>query len=229
MNDLHAVPKRLALNASGQLPLNLGGTGADLSATGPGFVVQVGVGSNLSILDIDPPPDRFGLVDWRGDTRDPFEIRSNYGLTVTRNGDIYYLDWLVGSSGLTISGGQGVTVVVSGSSYTIHQREPRTLLTDSATVTSDCTNDNNFRLNMAASPGNRTLAVSNVSVGQKFSVLLKNGGSNTVRWSGIIWPGGGAPTLTSTASHGDLLAFECLSAGVYLGFIVAQDLDLTGV
>jgi hypothetical protein len=200
---------------------------------GDPFEIRSNYGNTITRVDdiiyVDNDSDLTG-VDWRQAPGDPFEIRSNYGLTVTRNGDIYYLDWLVGGSGLTISGGQGITVVVSGSDYTVHQREPRTLETDGTTVTLDCANDNNFRLNMSASPGNRTLAVSNVSAGQKFSMLLKNGGSNTVTWwSGIIWPGGGAPTLTSTANHGDLIAFECLAAGVYLGFIVAQDLDLTGV
>jgi hypothetical protein len=197
-------------------------------------------------------PDLFGWNDWRNPPGDPFEIRTNYGLTVTRNGDIYYVDWLLASnitltagdgititpvggdftieSIVTISGGQGITIVQSGQDFTVHQRESRTVLTDGATVTLDCANDNNFRLNMGASPTGRTLALSNVSVGQKFSILLKQAGSNTVTWwSGILWPGGVAPTLTSTASKGDMYAFECIASGVYLGFIVNQDFDLTGV
>lgn len=175
--------------------------------------------------------DLFGWNEWRLPPGDPFEIRSNYGLTVRRDGDVYFVDDLRDLSGIfTISGGQGITVEVDGSDYTIHQRESRVVLTDGATVTLNCENDNNFRLNMSASPTDRTLALSNISVGQKFSILLKYAGANTVTWwSGIIWPGGGEPVLTSAASKGDMFAFECIAAGVYLGFTVNQDFDLTGV
>lgn len=187
-----------------------------------------GVTSGLQ-TQLDDKADLVGFNDWRClPTRDPFEIRSNYGLTVTRNGDVYVIDWLTADAGIpTVAGGQGITVVVSGSNYTIHHREARVVVTDAATVTLDCTNDNNFRVNMSASPTNRTLAVSNVSVGQKFTVLLKNTGANTVTWwSGITWPYGVPPTLTTTASNGELFGFECLSAGVYLGFIVGQEFTL---
>lgn len=201
------------------------------------------------------PTDPFGLLDFQNHTRDPFEIRSNYGISIQRNGDIYWLETDVqtgdiptltagdgisisstGSdytitSDVTVTGGQGITVVQSGQDFTIHQRESRVSLTDASSVTLDCANDNNFRLDMSSSPSSRTLALSNVSVGQKFSILLKQlgGGSTVTWWSGIIWPAGTPPTLTSTATKGDLLAFECLGSGVYLGFIVAQNFDLTGV
>ena len=175
--------------------------------------------------------DLVGFNDWRPLQQDPFTIRSNYGLTVTRQGDIYYLDWLPSGGAFTINGGQGITVVISGTDITIHQRETRVSLTDSSAVTADCSNDNNFRLNMGSGTGTRSITFSNASVGQKFSLLLKQiGGSALLTYTDtILWPGGTGPTLTSSNNHGDLLAFECVSSGVFLGFIVAQNFDLSAI
>lgn len=66
--------------------------------------------------------------------------------------------------------------------------------------------------------GNRTLAVSNVSVGQRFMIKLKQDGtgSRTVTWfSGIKWPGNTVPTLTTTANYWDWFGFICTGTGVY--------------
>ena len=60
--------------------------------------------------------------------------------------------------------------------------------------------------------GSTTLATSNGDVGQRFLIRLKqgSGGSKTVSsWFGgrVSWPGGSAPTLSSTAGHVDLFGF----------------------
>ena len=72
-----------------------------------------------------------------------------------------------------------------------------------------------------------TLAISSPAVGQQFSVLLIQDatGSCTVgTWfTGIKWAGGSAPTLTTTASKGDLVTFLCVSTGVYWGMIAGQN------
>lgn len=173
--------------------------------------------------------DLFGLVDYRSAPGDPFEIRSNYGLRITRQGDIYFVDIGDGSAGTglpTVSGGQGITVVITGNDNKVHVREERIVLTDASTVTLDGTNDNSFILAMAASPGNRTIAFSNFSRGQKFTLMLKNGGSNTVTWPTIKWPGGTTPTLTSTSGRGDLFGFEKQTDDTYLGFTLGQDYTL---
>jgi hypothetical protein len=173
--------------------------------------------------------DIFGLVDLKMPPGDPFEIRSNYGLTVTRQGDIIFVDLGDGTDGTgpaTVSGGQGITVAITGDDYKVHMREERVVLTDGATVTLDGTNDNNFILPMGASPGDRTIAFSNFSRGQKFTLMLKNGGSNTVTWPTIKWPGGTTPTLSSTANRGDLFGFEKQTDDTYLGFTLGQDYSL---
>jgi hypothetical protein len=75
--------------------------------------------------------------------------------------------------------------------------------------------------------GNRTLALSNVSVGQAFVIrLVQDGtGSRTVTWfTTIKWAGGSAPTLTTTANKTDVFGFLCTSSGNYDGYIIGQNL-----
>lgn len=101
-----------------------------------------------------------------------------------------------------------------------------TLTTDSdgATVTFDMAVSNHHRVVLG---GNRTLAVSNVSVGQVFTVdLVQDGtGSRTVTWfTTIKWPANLAPTLTTTLNKTDSFVFKCVSAGNYLGYIVGMNL-----
>jgi hypothetical protein len=95
--------------------------------------------------------------------------------------------------------------------------------TDGATVTFNLSLGNIQQVTLG---GNRTLALSNVSVGQCFIInLIQDGtGSRTVTWFETIkWAGGSAPTLTTTAAKTDSLGFICVSAG-YLGYIVGQNL-----
>lgn len=96
--------------------------------------------------------------------------------------------------------------------------------TDGATVTFDLSLGCIFTVTLG---GNRTLAISNATVGQSFIInLVQDGtGSRTVTWfSTIKWPSGVTPTLTTTASKTDTFGFTVTSAGNYLGFIVGQNL-----
>ncbi len=96
--------------------------------------------------------------------------------------------------------------------------------TDGSTVTFDCSVSDWHQVQIG---GNRTLAVANVTVGQQFSLIIQQDGtgSRTVTWfSGILWPSGTAPTLTTTASKRDVFTFKCVSTGVYLGFVAGQSL-----
>lgn len=63
-------------------------------------------------------------------------------------------------------------------------------------------------------------------------LLQGSGGSKTVTWSGatIIWAGGTAPTLTTTASRKDVVTLYCVSAsgsGVYLGTVFGHNFNNT--
>jgi hypothetical protein len=95
---------------------------------------------------------------------------------------------------------------------------------DAATVTFDMSTSN---LNSVTLGGNRTLALSNVSVGQCFMLRLTQDGtgSRTVTWfTTIKWAGGAAPTLTTTAAKADLFGFLCTSSGNYDGFVIGQNI-----
>ncbi|MDE2015933.1 MAG: hypothetical protein KGI72_05420 [Patescibacteria group bacterium] len=96
--------------------------------------------------------------------------------------------------------------------------------TDGATITFDMSASNNHQVILG---GNRTLAVSNVSTGQIFTIKLTQDatGSRTVTWfSGISWAGGTAPTLTTTASKADRFIFVATGSSAYEGFIVGQNI-----
>ena len=99
-----------------------------------------------------------------------------------------------------------------------------TTLSDGATVTLDMAAGATNAVTLA---GNRTLALTNPKAGQ--SVLLRviqdGTGSRTLSYpASVKWPGGTAPTLTTTANASDWLGFKCVDAAtpVYHGFIVGQ-------
>lgn len=94
---------------------------------------------------------------------------------------------------------------------------------DGATITFDLSTS----LHTVTLGGNRTLALSNETVGQTFVIrLVQDGtGSRTVTWfSTIKWAGGSAPTLTTTASKTDVFGFICTSAGNYDGYVIGTNL-----
>ena len=75
--------------------------------------------------------------------------------------------------------------------------------------------------------GNRTLALSNVSIGQAFVIRLiqGTGGSKLVTWfSTIKWSGGSAPTLSTTAGKADVFGFICTASDNYDGFLIGSNL-----
>ena len=57
--------------------------------------------------------------------------------------------------------------------------------------------------------GNATITMPTAVSGKSFTLLLKQDatGSRTVTWSTVSWPGGTAPTITSTASKLDKYVF----------------------
>lgn len=107
-------------------------------------------------------------------------------------------------------------------SFTKAQAATVVTLTDAATVAVDASLSNKFRLVLG---GNRTLGnPTGVLNGQDFSILVVQDGtgSRTLAYaSNYRWPGGTAPTLTTTAGRADLLTFTYDSvSGTYLGSII---------
>jgi hypothetical protein len=115
------------------------------------------------------------------------------------------------------------TITTTGKISTIGRSGPINSNTDGGTVTFDMNVSDKHTLTLG---GNRTLAVSNDVTGQQFTVLLKQDGtgSRTVTWwSGIKWPNGVAPTLTTTADKEDVFTFLKMGSGDYRGFVAGQN------
>ncbi len=78
-------------------------------------------------------------------------------------------------------------------------------LTDGATVAVDFSVSVNNQVTFA---GNRTFTFSNPETGQIYCIkIIQDGtGSRTATWpSTVVWAGGSAPTLTTTAAYNDMI------------------------
>jgi hypothetical protein len=77
----------------------------------------------------------------------------------------------------------------------------------SATTTFDM---NNSAVQLVVLTDDVTFAVSNVTDGQTFILIIKQGGSGGYTptwWANVLWPSGSAPTLTATVDKHDIFAF----------------------
>jgi hypothetical protein len=94
--------------------------------------------------------------------------------------------------------------------FTAAQRGAYVTLTDAATIATDLSLGNQFQVTLG---GNRTLgAPTNVVAGQSgvIRVVQDSTGSRTLAFNSVFkFPGGSAPTLTTTANAVDLLAYHC--------------------
>lgn len=102
---------------------------------------------------------------------------------------------------------------------------PVTTAADGATITLDLSTSDLFKTTPG---GNRTLALSNPTVGQVFRLILIGDGTarDLTWWSGIIWftTDGLKPTPASGSGKRTVLTFLCESSGVYLGFLVGTQI-----
>lgn len=86
---------------------------------------------------------------------------------------------------------------------------------DGATITFDLNAADYWVVTLG---GNRTLAVSNVSVGQLIAIRLKQdatGGRTVTWWTGILWNHSLAPVLDPTAGGTDLIVLLCVGVDGY--------------
>lgn len=93
-----------------------------------------------------------------------------------------------------------------------------------ASVTLNCSSKN---IHVLALDQNTTLAVSNVSVGQSFILFISATSFTPTWWSTINWPGGSAPTLTTTADHYDSFIFFCYGSGKYAAMYGGFNIDMS--
>jgi hypothetical protein len=98
--------------------------------------------------------------------------------------------------------------LASVQSFTAAQRGSIVALTDGATITPDFATGNNFSVTLA---GNRTLAnPTNLTAGQSGVIVVTQdatGGRTLAFGSNWKFPGGTAPTLTTTADAVDVIAY----------------------
>ncbi|MFA6571420.1 MAG: hypothetical protein WCT77_09300 [Bacteroidota bacterium] len=74
---------------------------------------------------------------------------------------------------------------------------------------------------------NCTITLPTPVAGQSFTLLLHQDGtgSRTVTWTGsVLWSGGIAPTLTTTAAALDVICFLCVDGTNWIGFVSGQDM-----
>jgi hypothetical protein len=95
---------------------------------------------------------------------------------------------------------------------------------DGDTITFDLNESNTHYATLG---GNRTIALSNPTVGQKFILRLQQDGTGnkTVTWFNTIkWDGATTPTLSTSGNRADLFGFLCTSGNQYDGMVLAQNL-----
>ena len=190
-------------------------------------------GSGASATDIELNVQSNSDLSFQGTQGELFSITNELQSgTIFAVKDISGLDQIsVDASGeVTLNKFYGYTSV-SGAFKT-----PIVSGTDGSTVTFDLNDSNTHRVTLG---GNRTLAITNVSYGQKFTTRLTQDatGSRTVTWfKDIHWAGGTAPTLTTTAHKTDVFGFIATAAsgdpddgcvacsGDFDGFVIGQNI-----
>lgn len=112
----------------------------------------------------------------------------------------------------SLAGGYPLAGATIAQTFTKAQRGAITALTDGATITPDFSAANNFSVTLG---GNRTLAnPTNITAGQSGVIVITQDatGSRTLSYGSYFkFPNGTAPTLTTTASKVDVLAYYCES------------------
>jgi hypothetical protein len=158
-----------------------------------------------------------------------FEGQEGLLFGVTDNlssGTIFSVADITGLPSIEVNADGEVKLAEYGSSVTIFTglKTPIESNTDGTTVTFDLDASSTHTVTLG---GNRTLALSNADVGQKFIIRLVQDatGSRSVSWfSTIKWPGGLVPTLSTTAGDVDVFGFICTGAGTYDGFVIGYGL-----
>lgn len=106
------------------------------------------------------------------------------------------------------AGGFPLAGTTTAQTFSAAQRGSISALTDGATITPNFSAANNFSVTLG---GNRTLATpTNLTAGQTGFIIVNQDatGSRTLAFSSTWkWPGGTAPTLTTTASAVDVISY----------------------
>lgn len=123
-----------------------------------------------------------------------------------------------GSAGVATVEGKSIATLSTAQAWTAHQYVTLGTLTDGASISWDVSTAQKAKVTLG---GNRTMnAVSNAVEGATYTLwVIQDGtGSRTITWTtsgagSFDFGTDGSPTLTTTASKADLLAFEAISIG----------------
>jgi hypothetical protein len=204
--------------AAGSQTITGGGKFDAYNTQGNGTKVQLSTGSTTTNDCVK--------FDASGNAVDSGGACGGSGTPGGSNGQIQYNN--SGAFGGLATSGSGSTVpLTAGPTFTGDTKFTATTgtvvtATDGSTVTFDLSAGNIQQVTLG---GSRTLALSNAADGKTFTLyLIQDGsGNHTVTWfSNAKWPGGTAPTLTTTAGAIDAVTcmrrsssfYACTTAGL---------------
>jgi len=196
MAKISQLPSAGALTGTEQVPINQSGTTVQvlLSAIRTWLNTSFAAsGANSDITSLSGLTTPLSLSQGGTAATSAATARSSLGLVIGTNVQAY-------------NANTAVTNAVQ--SFSVAQRGTITALTDGATITPDFAAANNFSVTLG---GNRTLAnPTNLTAGQSGVVVITQDGtgSRTLAYGSYFkFSNGTAPTLTTTASAVDVLAY----------------------
>jgi hypothetical protein len=197
---------------------------------------------NATVADADEVNDNFtDITDVVNGSLDETNLSSTMALTVTTltASTSISTDTIAektSTAGVTIDGvlikdsldtsgivAKATAQTITGAKTFLKTIETIVTATDGATVTFDLSLG---KIQNVVLGGNRTLALSNVSVGQAAILrLIQDGtGTRTVTWFATIhWDNTTTPVLTTTPNRWDDIGIICVAANVFDGFILGQN------
>jgi len=180
------------------LKVTKGGTGG---ATASAARTALGVAIGTDVLAYDSNLQSFVTTF----TLPTTDSTANYVLKTNGSGTLGFAAAAAGD--VTLTGTQTLTnkTIEAGTFTNGYTEEVNTANTSTAYTISLA--DGSFQV--LTLTGNATITMPTATAGRSFILLLKQDGtgSRTVTWSTVKWPGGTAPTVTSTASKQDIYSF----------------------
>lgn len=157
-------------------------------------------------------------------------VANNAAMTVTGSGNFAYTRTLTGTTNVTFPT-TGTLSTLAGSETFTNKTLTNPTVTNyvetpfsansSTAITLALTNGT---VQIITLTGTCTITMPTAVSGKSFIMFLKQDatGSRTVTWSTVKWPGGTAPTITSTASRQDIYSFFSDGTNWY-GVTVSQN------